>query len=184
MFGDFISTLTVESLATAIGNFLSIPVVPALGLSVMGLGLVIFVFRRLARLLQMQRAMDCARRNADADNERDYAILAFLAAHPRRSVQARVAEELGVPLSQLVAPSGHGPGYSVTGAGPEMDELDAEEVLQAERQADYEREMAAGPHSEDVDWDEYRATQKAFNKSNRRHDQRLARLEGRDLLPF
>ena len=37
MFGDLISILTVENLASAMGDILSIPLVPALGLSVLAL---------------------------------------------------------------------------------------------------------------------------------------------------
>jgi len=50
MWGDFATALTAAALGDAIGDVLAIPIVTAVGLGTMAVGLVVFAFRRIKRL--------------------------------------------------------------------------------------------------------------------------------------
>jgi|GEM_PF-3938320 len=50
MWSDFSTVLTEAALGDAIGDVLGIPIVVAVGLGTMALGLVVFALRRLKRL--------------------------------------------------------------------------------------------------------------------------------------
>ncbi|MBM3128199.1 MAG: hypothetical protein FJ009_06110 [Chloroflexi bacterium] len=135
MFGDFVSSLQLSALSDAIMGVLSIPLVPALGLTVIVFYLVPFAFRRLYALASSNRQSDEILREFAAAREVESRIQSFLLRHPPRSVEEQAAAELGISVEELIAPDPWDE-YKVFSAdgGPEMDPVEAREILEAERQ--------------------------------------------------
>ncbi|MBM3128200.1 MAG: hypothetical protein FJ009_06115 [Chloroflexi bacterium] len=135
MFNDFVFWLDLTRLADAIGAVLQIPLVLALGVSVFALPLVVIVFRRLYDLLELRHVIALSKREATQQAQFEIDLAQFLLKRPDLSIEQRVAEELGMSVGELNAPGGWSDDsvYSADG-GPEMDPVEAREILEAERQ--------------------------------------------------